>query len=113
MKLLSLIACAACSVVLASCASTPSVRIQTVTVDKPIPFIPPPPILPPFHSYVDQLTPASIADPGSVGVAYRLDMLQLRQLYSIQEEILALYRNSSSDFTEIIDKINHLYGAQK
>ena len=85
------------------------IQKEIVTVNKPVPFIPKPPEMPPFVSKVDQLTPADIGDPGKVGVAYKYDMLALRSLVRLYELILSQYTSSSVNFDSINSEISALY----
>lgn len=96
-----------CAGGLSGCCPKPVVRVETVTVDKPIPVIPPPPEVPPFVSAVDTLS--NQPTPGEVSKAYVTDMVQLRALYRIQFDILSQYRKSSANFDDIQVKINELF----
>lgn len=101
----------AVTLALSGCAFDQKIVIQKeiVTVDKPIPFVPKPPTVPPFVSQVDQLTMADAIDPGKVGIAYKYDMTQLRALISIYKMILDQYNMSSQDFDKINAEIDKMY----
>lgn len=105
-----LLALAVAISLLAGCA-TDKIIIQKeiVTVDKPIPFVPKPPVVPAFVSEVDKLTLADATDPGKVGVAYKYDVTQLRALINIYKMILDQYNMSSQDFDKINAEIDKLY----
>lgn len=95
---------------LAGCATdAPIIRTETVTVDKPVPYVPKPPDVPKFVSKVDTLTPADVADPGKVGQAYKYDTIALRNLLKIHEQILSQYTSSSVNFDDIQKQIDALY----
>lgn len=85
------------------------VKKEIVTVDKPIPFIPPPPKLPEFVSEVDKLTDADSTSPGKVAQAYKADMVVLRARDRIHSLILSQYANSSSNFDAINQEIAKLF----
>ena len=106
MKLLTVV-CAA--VMLIGCAE-PIIKTEIVTVNKPIPFIPSPPIVPTIEYQVDKLTFEDMASPGKVGQAYVHDMTFLRKRIEIDDMILEQYQDGSVNFDEIEAKINELYG---
>jgi len=87
---------------LAGCQTTPVVKTEIVTVDRPVAFVPKPPDVPKLDSQVDKLTDADLADPGKIGMAYKYDMMFLRSIVPVYEAILNQYRQSSANF----DKIN-------
>lgn len=96
------------SLLFVGCGST-IVKTEIVTVDKPVPYVPKPPVVPPFVSKVDQLTNDDVKDPGKVGQAYKYDMTALRQLLSIYVLIIAQYDSSSQNFDEINAQIDKIY----
>lgn len=89
------------------CTCTPVIKTEVVTVTKPIPFIPPPPVVPKIDYEVDKLTPD--ASPGKVGQAYVHDMTYLRATIEVYEAILEQYSTSSAEFVQIEKKIQDLY----
>lgn len=100
----------AATVALFGCQQVPVKQVETVYVDKPIPYIPKPPDVPsclPLH--IKSLTDTSA--PGDVVLAYHYDMTCLTGVNGIQTDILNQYRNSSSDFSEVQKKIDALYKA--
>lgn len=101
----------AVALTLSGCAFDQKVVIQKelVPVDKPVPFIPKPPTVPPFVSQVDLLKADDIKDPGKIAVAYKYDMTQLRALISIYQLILQQYTLSSTDFDAVNAEIDKLY----
>lgn len=104
----ALISLALC-VALVGCACDPIIKTETVYVDKPIPFVPKPPDVPKFVSKVDTLAPTDISDPGKVGQAYKYDVIALRNLLRIHEQILAQYSSSSVNFDDIQKQIDQIY----
>lgn len=94
---------------LSGCFTTIEKQVQIVTVDKPIPFIPPPPIVPTFESQVDKLQDDDYLRPGKVAQAYKYDMTALRGLVSIYAGILDQYRASALDFDEVNRQIDALF----
>lgn len=98
--------CAAAALVM-GCTCTPVVKTEIVTVNKPLPFIPPPPVVPKIEYEVDKLKPD--APPGKVGQAYVHDMTYLRATVEIYEAILEQYASSSAEFAVIDKKIQELY----
>ena len=110
MKLMYLFLIAVALAVLPGCSTvTQPAKVETITVDKPIAYIPKPPVVPEFNSMVDKLTPADASDPGKVGQAYKYDTATLRALLSVYRSIVDQYRNSSYNFDNVqkeIDKLN-------
>jgi hypothetical protein len=104
-KLLAIVAILA----LMGCETFPVKKTEIVTVDKPIAFIPPPPIVPTYESQVDKLTDADIKDPGKIAQAYKYDIVALRGLVKIYQGILDQYRASSINFDEINKEIDKLF----
>lgn len=98
----------AVSVLLAGCGTT-VIKKEIVTVDKPVPFIPAPPSVPPCVSQVDKLVPEDAKDPGKVGQAYKYDMVCYRQRIRILELILDQYKAGSQNFDKINEEITALY----
>lgn len=92
---------------LAGCQTLPAKK-EIVYVDKPVAFVPKPPVVPKFQSEVDKLVPADINDPGKVGQAYKHDIVMLRSLQAIYEMILEQYRASSQNFEKINGEIDSL-----
>lgn len=82
--------------------------VETVYVDKMVPFCPVPPTLPEYDYLVDSLVDEDINNPGKVGVAYKRDMYLLRKVIRIQREIINEYRNTSQNFDAVNEKINNL-----
>ena len=60
--------------VLAGCQNQIQPQVKIVTVDKPIPFCPPPPDIPVCTNYVANLTIADSKDPGKVAQSYVADL---------------------------------------
>lgn len=99
----------AASVLLAGCNTTPVIKTEIVTVNKPIPFIPPPPTVPTIVYEVDKLSPTDNVFPGKVGQAYVHDMTFLRKRIEIDDLIFDQYRKGSAEFAEIEKRIHQLY----
>lgn len=99
--------------IMGGCESNPPRKVEVVTVDKPVLYIPTPPTIPQVPYMVDQLTPEDVKDPGKVGMAYKHDMFLLRGLVTIQNDILDQYRKSSVDFTNVNKAIDQLYDQSK
>jgi hypothetical protein len=95
--------------VLVGCTCTPVIKTEIVTVNKPIPFIPPPPTVPTIQYKVDELSVTDNALPGKVGQAYVYDMTFLRKRIEIDDLIFEQYRNGSAEFKDIEQKIHDLY----
>lgn len=106
MKLI-IVMCA--SLVLIGCDTTPVIKTEIVTINKPIPFIPKPPTVPTIEYQVDQLTFNDFANPGKVGQAYVYDMTFLRKRIEIDDMIFEQYRSGSAQFEEIEKHIQELY----
>lgn len=99
-----------CALMLAGCATqAPVIKTEIVTVNKPVPFIPPPPKVPTIDYKVDHLTQTDRTLPGKVGQAYVYDMTFLRQRILIDDMILDQYRKGSADFKTVEQRINELY----
>lgn len=107
MKVIVTSCCAA--VLVAGCACDPVIKTEIVTVNKPIPFIPPPPEVPQCDFMVDKLTPADAKNPGKVGQAYVHDMTCLRARNNIDNVILDQYAIGSVKFDEAKKRIDELY----
>lgn len=94
---------------LTGCASKVVVQKEIVTVDRPVPFVPPPPQVPKIDSQVEKLTDADIADPGKVVQAYKYDITALRGLVAIYQSILQQYAASSQNFDQVNLQIKQLF----
>lgn len=94
---------------LVGCGTNTVIKKEIVTVDKPIPYVPKPPVVPTFDSLVDKLTDEDIKDPGKVGQAYKYDMMFLRKTNDIMRQILQQYSSSSLDFDKINEEITKIY----
>lgn len=94
---------------LVGCGTNTVIKKEIVTVDKPIPYVPKPPVVPTFDSLVDKLTDEDIKDPGKVGQAYKYDMMFLRKTNDIMRQILQQYNSSSLDFDKINEEITKIY----
>jgi len=90
------------------CTTVPVPVVQTVTVEKPVAFVPPPPEVPKFVSKVDQLTQADAANPGKVSQAYKYDTYTLRSLLAIYQSIISQYKLSSQNFDQVQQTIDKL-----
>lgn len=109
MRVIYLLVVAAVLMCLPGCQTVQPAKVETVTVDKPIAYIPKPPSVPAFDSMVDKLTPADVADPGKVGQAYKYDTATLRALLAIYRSIVEQYANSSYNFDNVKTQIDKLY----
>ena len=98
----TLIACVV-AVLLAGCGTN---QIKLVPVDKPIPIIPVPPVVPQCDYMVDKLTPADATDPGKVGEAYRYDMTCARATNSMLRQIVNAYKEAATATKPVLDEIN-------
>lgn len=96
------------ALVLVGCSSTPIVKTQIVTVDKPIAIIPKPPVVPKCDFLVDTLVTLDVGDPGKIGQYYKHDMLCLRKTNQLYQLILDQYNQSSQNFDTINEQINKL-----
>lgn len=105
----TIIALLAASTLLVGCNSTPVIKTEIVTVNKPIPFIPPPPTVPTISYEVDKLSPTDKNLPGKVGQAYVYDMTFLRKRIEIDDLIFEQYRKGSAEFAAIEQRIHQLY----
>lgn len=94
---------------LSGCATKVIVQKEIVTVDKPVPFIPVPPVVPRCELMVDKLVPEDKETPGKVGQAYKYDTMCLRMRSQIQDQILEQYTKSSVNFDEINKQISELF----
>lgn len=97
------------ALILTGCANKVVVQKEIVTVDRPVPFVPPPPTVPKIDSQVEKLTDADISDPGKVAQAYKYDITALRGLVSIHEAILQQYKASSQNFDQVNAQIKQLF----
>jgi hypothetical protein len=109
MKALLVTLVVASTLLLAGCPATMPLKTEVVVVDKPMPFIPPPPVVPKYDYKVDKLTPEDAKDPGKVGQAYKYDMTALRQLVLIYDSILEQYQSASQNFDEVNKQIDELF----
>lgn len=109
MRALLVITVLASSLLLAGCPAVLPVRTEIVTVNKPVPFIPPPPTVPKFESQVDKLTLDDANDPGKVGQAYKYDMTALRNLVKIYQMILDTYSAGAQNFDQVNKEIDQLF----
>lgn len=107
MKTIVYICCA--SALMVGCTCDPVIRTEIVTVNKPVPFIPPPPAVPTCEFMVDKLTAADAKLPGKVGQAYVHDMACLRARNNIDNVILDQYALGSVKFDEAKKRIDELY----
>ena len=98
----------ALSLLLGACA-TPVTKTEIVYVSVPIPFIPPPPVVPAFASEVDKLVLSDTKDPGKVGQAYKSDMMQLRSREATYEAIINQYEVASRNYEAISKEFTKLY----
>jgi len=102
---------AACALMLVGCGTTIT-EVRTVEVPKPIPFCPAPPAVssvPPNGFLVDKLTDDDIKDPGKIAQSYKYDMLFLREMISVYQQIIDQYQSTSQDFEKTNQLINELY----
>lgn len=97
------------SLALTGCATKVVVQKEIVTVERPVPFVPPPPVVPKYDSQVEKLTDADVADPGKVVQAYKYDITALRGSVAIYESILDQYKASSQNFDQINIQIKQLF----
>lgn len=87
-------------VAITGCATTvPSVK--TVTVNRPVPYVPTPPNVPVCTNYIDTLTQADIKDPGKVVQAYKLDMSCYRANDVTFRKIIEEYRRVSENNADV------------
>lgn len=103
-----LLVAAMVALALSGCAFNEPPKQQIIYVNKPVPYIPPPPVVPKFESQVDKLTDDDAKDPGKVGQAYKYDVIALRKLVSIYDAILAQYQASSASFDAVNAEIDKL-----
>ena len=78
------------------------------TVEVPVPYCPPPPVISPYSYQVDALTPQDVTDPGKVGQAYKADMTYLRDMEEIYKMILQQYKSTSTNFDEVTKRLREL-----
>lgn len=105
-----LIAAVCMSFLLVGCTCDPIIKTEVVTVNKPIPFIPPPPNVPTLQEYeTSKLNQSHKSTPGVVGQAYVYDMTFLRKRIEIDDMIFEQYHKGSVDFKEIEAKIHKMY----
>ena len=83
---------------LAGCAAAPvqlPPKIEVQQVDVPVAYVPAPPKFPLFESRVDRLTAHDAANPGKIGLAYKLDMIELRDRDRLFTSVLDAYSNAA------------------
>lgn len=102
----TLIACAIAAL-LAGCGTQ---HIKVVTVDKPIPMIPAPPMVPECDYKVDKLTDADATNYGTVGEAYKYDMTCARATNSMLRQIIKAYKDAAESAKPVVDEINAAFG---
>jgi hypothetical protein len=94
---------------LSACGPEYIVKKEIVTVNKPVPYCPPPPDVPEYAFQVDLLTQADLKDPGTVGQAYKLDMTALRKNDRTMRAIIEQYRNTSNSFSTVQQQIDEIF----
>lgn len=87
---------------------------KIITVDKPIPFCPPPPKVPECANYVDVLSSSDVQDPGKVAQAYKLDMTcyrnhdrSFRQILEVYQDTSTMAEQASMLFKQLNDEYEH------
>ena len=100
----------AVGLVLSGCAHTHSspAEIKTITVDRPVVVVPPPPTIPTFISAVDELPPT--ASPGEVAKAYVQDTYALRSLVIMYRQVVDTYAKMASDHANTMQKLHDVQG---
>lgn len=66
---------------------------KVVAVSKPLMWCPAPPKMPNIEYEVDKLSPSDENDPGKVGKAYKHDMMALRALVAMYQEVWKGYES--------------------
>ena len=89
---------------------TPAKQIETIPVNKPVPYVPLPPDVPRFVSQIDRLDMIKDKNnPGKVVQAYKHDVAALRTVNRIQQMIIDQYRTSAIDFEPVNLEIARAY----
>lgn len=104
----SLLLATVVTVLLLGCSTPQPTKQEIVYVDRPIPVIPPPPVVPIIPLETATLTASDAATPGVVGRAYVRDLIVLKTLNEILRDIVEQYRTSSTNFEEIEKRIKQL-----
>ena len=91
--------------VLAAMLSACAHDIKLVPVDKPIPIIPVPPVVPQCDYMVDKLTADDAKIPGKVGEAYKYDMTCARATNSMLRQIVNAYKEAALATKPVVDEI--------
>lgn len=92
---------------LVGCADTQYV-VKTQIVDKPVLVCPAPPTIEPIEFQVSKLTAEDAKDPGKVAQAYKADMLYLRRMEGVYNDIIKTYKEAAeaaAKARESVDKI--------
>ena len=98
------------TVLLVSCAGLQDVvKKEIVTVNKPVPYCPAPPVVPTYDFLVDTLTPGDVKDPGKVAQYYKYDMEQLRRTNQLMRLILEQYRTTAGNLVGVQSEIDKIF----
>lgn len=107
------LACIAAALLITGCSTNPLVPdTKVVKIDKPVPYAPPPPDVPPCTDYVVTLTPADNKDPGKVAQAYVLDLTCYKANDKTFRQILQNYKvisGQAEKVQQMIDSVDHQY----